>query len=328
MKAGPLVSVVVPCLNRAHLLRPTVESILNQSYPNIECIVADGGSTDNTLAILKEYENRIRWISEPDQGHADAINKGWEMSKGEILAWLNADDVWEVPDSASQAVRYLLEHPQADVVYGTCGAINERGEKTHMTYLREWNLAYAVEYCDHCIPQPAAFFRRSILEKVGWLDISFISKKDHELWLRIGRVGEIHHIPIMLASERTIPGTWSKRGDITARACIALTRKFFMQTGLPAELLSKKRRAMHNSYIRGMQYAWVDGRKWGTILPYAFRAMFADWSHRWNAIAALQYYLDQSSKEHRGWKIVSHLFSSLLRMWSFIRRPRETVNGK
>jgi glycosyltransferase involved in cell wall biosynthesis len=316
MKATPWVSVVVPCLNRAHLLRPTIDSILNQTYPLIECIIMDGGSTDATVEILKQYGTRIRWVSEKDKGHADAINKGWKLSKGEILAWLNADDVWEVPDSVSQAVSYFLEHPEADVVYGTCGSINEAGERKHMTYLREWDLAYAVEYCDHCIPQPAAFFRRSIVEKVGWLDITFISKKDHELWLRIGRIGEIHHIPVMLASERITPGTWSKRGDITAQACVALTKKFFRQTGLPAELQSKKRTAMYNAYIRGMEYAWKDGRKWRTVIPYAFRAMFANWENRWKAIATLQYYLNRSSTEHRGWRLISRLFAGLIGFWS------------
>jgi len=226
MRELPLISVVIPCLNRAHFLVPTIESVLQQGYPHIECIVVDGGSTDGTLEVLKRYGGRIKWVSEPDNGHADAINKGWRMSKGEILAWLNADDVWAVPDAVSKAVEYLQAHPEVDVVYGDCGAIDAEGNLVSMSYLHEWDLGYAVEFCDHCIPQPAAFIRREILEKVGWLDVKFVSKKDHELWLRIGLAGNIRHIPIVLANARACPGYMAQQGDITAAACVALTKKF------------------------------------------------------------------------------------------------------
>jgi len=90
---NPLVSVVIPSLNRAEFLEATIESVLNQDYPHIECIVVDGGSRDGSLKILESYGERIKWISEPDEGHANAINKGWKMSKGDILSWLNVDDV-------------------------------------------------------------------------------------------------------------------------------------------------------------------------------------------------------------------------------------------
>ena len=90
---SPLVSVVIPCLNRADFLIPTLESVLQQDYPNIECIVMDGGSTDGTTDILCRYDGRIEWKSQPDRGPSDAINKGWWLLGGEILAWLNADDV-------------------------------------------------------------------------------------------------------------------------------------------------------------------------------------------------------------------------------------------
>lgn len=276
MSEFSLVSVVVPCLNRAHFLVPTIESILQQDHPYIECIVVDGGSTDGTIQILKSYGDRIKWLSEPDNGHADAINKGWRISKGEILAWLNADDVWVVPNAASQAVAYLQAYPEVDVVYGDCGSIDISGNVVGMTYLHEWDLEYAVEYCDHCIPQPAAFLRRSIVEKVGWLDVDFVSKKDHELWLRIGLVGTIHHIPTLLAHERACPGYLAYRQDITAAACVQLTRKFFALPNVPESMQTKRRRAMSNAYLRGVSYAFHDGCQLRVIIGYTGRAIIVD----------------------------------------------------
>jgi glycosyltransferase involved in cell wall biosynthesis len=283
-----LVSVVIPCLNRAHFLVPTIESILQQDYPYIECIVVDGGSTDGTIDILKRYRSRIKWVSEPDKGHADAINKGWRMGRGEILAWLNADDVWVVPDAASQAVAYLEAHPGVDVVYGDCGAIDADGNLVGMSYLHEWDLGYAVEFCDHCIPQPAAFMRRKILEKVGWLDVNFVSKKDHELWLRIGLAGNIRNISIVLAHARACPGYMAQRGDITAAACVALTRKFFTFPDIPDDLKRKKKRALSNAYLRGMDYAWQDGRHWKIVLAYALRATLMDTGNAINAFSHIK----------------------------------------
>ncbi|HEY3248887.1 MAG TPA: glycosyltransferase, partial [bacterium] len=97
-------SVVVPCLNRAGYLAQTIDSILAQDYPHLECVVVDGGSTDGTVDLLRSYGEAVRWVSEPDRGHADAINKGWQMSRGTILAWLNADDVYVAVDAVSQIV--------------------------------------------------------------------------------------------------------------------------------------------------------------------------------------------------------------------------------
>lgn len=275
---APLVSVVVPSLNRARFLSPTIESVLLQDYPAIECVVVDGGSTDESVEILKNYGERIRWISEPDRGHADAVNKGWAMSHGEILAWLNADDCWEIPGAVSSAVDYLNRHPDVDLVYGDCGNIDADGNRVGMAYLHEWNLEYAAEYCDHCIPQPAAFIRRRILEKVGWLDTVFYQKKDHELWLRIGLCGKIAHLPVLLAHARTIRGL-SFEGVSAARACVQVTRRFYSLPGISDCLKLKERRAVSNSYLRGIQYAWEGGRHWVLIAEFAAKAVLSDWTN-------------------------------------------------
>ncbi len=322
MTALPTVSVIIPCLNRAHFLVPTIESVLKQDYPNIECIVVDGGSTDNTLEILERYRSSLQWMSEPDHGHADAINKRWKMSRGEILAWLNADDVWVIPSAVSQAVAYLQAHPEVDVVYGDCGCIDVNGNQIGMSYLHEWDLEYAVEHCDHCIPQPAAFIRRRILEKVGWLDTTYISKKDHELWLRIGLVGVIRHIPVLLAHARAAPGYLAKRGDITAHACVAMARKLFTLPNVPESLQAKKRRAMSNAYLRGIEYAWAGERHWSIIFLYALRALLADPSNALRVFKCLKSYAERSAPDDsrlRWLLIIFALLNIPRRTWHEVR---------
>jgi len=294
-----LVSVVVPCLNRAHLIVPTLESILGQDYPRIECIVADGGSTDGTVEILMRYSDRIRWFSEPDRGHADAINKGWQRSRGDVLAWLNADDMWVVPGAVSQAVGYLREHSDVDLVYGECEAVDMEGRLIARSYHHEWDLEHAVVQCDYCIPQPTSFIRRRVLERVGWLDTSFMSKKDHELWLRVGLTGTIRSIPALLARERIGPGYLAHRGDITARACVALTRKFFTLEGVPAALRARRRRALSNSYLEGMKWAFECGRHWKTILGFSVRAAVFDPSNALRSLARLKFYAGRGLREAR-----------------------------
>src|SRR5581483_7621959 len=126
--APPLVSIVTPCFNSARFLERTIASVLAQDYPALEYLVMDGGSTDETLAILERYRGRLEFQSERDRGPADAVNKGFARSKGEILAWLNADDEY-APGAVSAAVRHLTAHPEVDVVYGEGFWIDEAGAK-------------------------------------------------------------------------------------------------------------------------------------------------------------------------------------------------------
>jgi glycosyltransferase involved in cell wall biosynthesis len=252
----PIVSVVVPCLNRANYLVPTLESILQQDYPNIECIVMDGGSKDGTLDIVRSYNARLKWRSEPDQGPPDAINKGWRMSRGEILAWLNADDLWD-PSAVSHAVSYLSKHPEVDVVYGDCGIIDHEGKQKSTVRVREWDLKHAVENCDHIIYQAASFMRRAILERVGWLYPKLCH--DHELWLRISLAGgKLQHIPVVLAHARDHRDNLGYRSDLVVPLKVGLTRKFFQHPDVPPELFATRNRAISNAYLCGINYVRLD----------------------------------------------------------------------
>src|SRR4030095_6506219 len=123
----PLVSIITPSFNQARYIEATIQSVLSQDYPRIEYLIVDGGSTDETVEIIKKYEGRLAWsVSEQDQGQTDAINKGFGHTNGQILAWLNSDDTYE-PGAVSAAVKYLLDHPDVGMVYGDCNFINEDG---------------------------------------------------------------------------------------------------------------------------------------------------------------------------------------------------------
>lgn len=327
MNEIPLISVVIPCLNRAHFLKPTIASVLQQDYPHVECIVVDGGSTDGTLEILKSYGESIKWISEPDNGHADAINKGWKMSQGDILAWLNADDVWVIPHAVNQAVEYFQANGDVDVVYGDCGSIDVDGNVVGMTYLREWDLEYAVEYCDHCIPQPAAFIRRRILEQVGWLDPAFYQKKDHELWLRIGLVGRIQHIPVLLAYERNQQGL-SFDGLTAAPACIQVTRKFYTFPEIPPSLHHKKRRAFSNANLQGALYAFVGGCHWWIIMTYTLKAIVTDPLNSLRAIKKFKTYVEQALSKSQRWHRFLPIFRRFFMPFSLGRQLKTMLTSQ
>lgn len=248
------VSVVVPCKNDARYLAANLESILSQDYPQLECIVVDGGSTDETPDLLERYGDRIQWVSEPDRGAFDAraVNRGWQLARGEIVAWLNADDLWQ-PGAVRAVVDAFKTHPDVDVVYGTAGIIDETGQVHGDLVPRTWDLEYALRHCDGIIFQPAAFIRRSMLEQVGWLYP--VSCHDHDLWLRIARAGGTFlRVPDRLAMDRVRADDPARAADIAIPGKIGLTKRFFADPGLPLHLQELRRPAMSGAYRRALDY--------------------------------------------------------------------------
>src|SRR5512142_3420630 len=127
LSTNPRVSIITPSYNQAQFLEASIQSVLQQDYPNIEYIVADGGSKDNSVEIIKKYQDHLAWwVSEKDKGHADALNKGFSHATGEILAWLNSDDVY-YPDAVAEAVAVLQQHPEVGMVYGDADLIDNAG---------------------------------------------------------------------------------------------------------------------------------------------------------------------------------------------------------
>lgn len=194
MNTKPLVSIVTPSFNQGKFLEETILSVLNQDYENIEYIVVDGGSSDNTLEVIKKYQSRLAWwVSEPDKGQTDAINKGFNRASGEIIAWLNSDDVY-APGAIREAVKYLVENPQIGMVYGELDFIDEHGRVIGRFNAAQTDLPRLRRGFVH-IPQPSAFFRRDLWTKVGPLDPSFFFAMDYDLWTRLAAHTELKYLP-------------------------------------------------------------------------------------------------------------------------------------
>lgn len=196
----PLVSVVTPCLNSAEFLEETIRSVLSQDYPNVEYIVMDGGSTDGSLAILERYRGRLQYFSAPDPGAADAINRGFQRSRGEILAWLGADDLY-LPGAIGTAVEQLAQDPDAAVLYGEARWIDETGATVgRYPTVAPYHPAMFRGECAVC--QPACFLRRAAVESIGLLDGRLQSAFDYDLWIRLSGRYPFRAIPQYLASSR------------------------------------------------------------------------------------------------------------------------------
>jgi len=219
----PLVSIVTPSYNMARYLPETLESVLSQDYPRIEYIVMDGGSTDGTLEILESYKDRIRAISAPDRGAADAITRGFAISHGDIVAWLNADDTY-LPGAVTAAVRRLMAEPAIAAVYGQAYWVDGRGSVLRPYPTRPY--APGVLSYDCCICQPACFMRRAAFDHAGGLDISLQCSFDYDLWMRIANHGGFVSIPDYLATSRMHSGnkTLGNRRQVFREGFLVLER--------------------------------------------------------------------------------------------------------
>jgi glycosyltransferase involved in cell wall biosynthesis len=196
----PLVSIVTPSFNQAAYLEVAIQSVLAQSYPNLEYMVIDGGSTDGSLAIIPKYRDRLAWwVSEADSGQAEAINKGLARAQGTIVAWLNSDDLY-LPGALEQAARIFEDNPRLGLIFGDALSIDADGKPFNLQRFGDWGLTELMQFRIIC--QPTVFMRREALDEAGLLDPSYHFLLDHQLWLRIAARWEIAYLPRFLAAAR------------------------------------------------------------------------------------------------------------------------------
>jgi len=197
----PLVTIVTPSFNQANYLERTINSVLNQDYPNIEYIIMDGGSTDGSVEIIQKYSQKLSyWQSEKDLGQTDAINKGFSRANGQIFAWLNSDDTYE-PRAISEAVNYLLDYPDVGMVYGDANFINAEDEIIGKFNAKQTNYEKLRTGFVH-IPQQASFWRAELWHQVAPLDTSIYFAMDYDLWLRLSKISKIVYIQKLWANFR------------------------------------------------------------------------------------------------------------------------------
>jgi glycosyltransferase involved in cell wall biosynthesis len=180
------VSIVTPSFNQGQFIERTLQSVAIQDGAEIEHVVFDGGSTDSTVDVLTRFDPKVRWVSKKDRGQTDAVNQGIRATDGDIIGWLNSDDVY-YPGTVSAVVRYFADHPDVDVVYGLADHIDLDDHAFEDYPTEAWDFERLKQTCFIC--QPAAFFRRRVVEQHGLLDESLNYCMDYAYWLRLGKAG-------------------------------------------------------------------------------------------------------------------------------------------
>ena len=187
------ISIVTPSYNQGQYLEETIQSVLDQKYPNLEYIIMDGGSTDNSVDIIKKYESHLtHWESKPDDGQADAIKKGFNMATGDILAWLNSDDYY-LPDTLNQ-VSELFARDDLKIVFGECVLYHEKSGKVKPSRVIEYAQSHIIELSDYII-QPSSFWTKKTYDLVGNLNEKLIYTFDWDWFIRAKRKG-VHFQPV------------------------------------------------------------------------------------------------------------------------------------
>ena len=185
----PLVSIITPSYNQSAYLEQSMLSVLEQDYPNLEYMVIDGASTDGSAEIISKYSNKLAWwVSEPDRGQADAINKGFKPARGKYIAWLNSDDLY-LPGAVTQAVTALEAAPEVGLIYGDLHSIDANGYHFHTIHYKQYTLADLLAF--RIIGQPSVFMRRDVLLQAGLLGTEYQYLLDHHLWIRIAALAPI-----------------------------------------------------------------------------------------------------------------------------------------
>jgi len=275
-KELPLVSIMTPCYNGARYIQGCIESVLAQDYPYLEHIVQDGGSDDGTVDILKRYDGSIDWVSEPDNGQPDGLNRALQRCNGDIILVLNADDEL-LPGAVIWGIEHMARHPEAAVIYGDQYIIDEKGEIKDAEIGPDPYDYHKLICVEQVPPAQAAFIRRSYFEQVGFnADTTLTTCPDYEMWVRIGLRFPMVHVAGFITRYR-----WHQQSDSRPREEIiemhdskrTVMDRLFNDPQTPSEISNLRRRAHAGamSWTASVLYA-EDGKLHG--LFWAVRAFF------------------------------------------------------
>jgi glycosyltransferase involved in cell wall biosynthesis len=244
----PPVSIITPAYNRAAFLDETITSVLSQDYPNLEYIILDDGSTDDTHDVVLKYGDRITFDSHPNMGETRTVNKGFKMARGEIIGVVNSDDPL-LPDAVKEIVGTMVKEPDIVVAYPDWEMIDSTGDKIGHRQTFEYSYTDMVRWF-HCVPGPGAFFRKPLVRELGGRDEQFRYVADFDFWLRAGLLGPFKRVPKTLATFRYhSDGASSKaQGRLMAEEHIRLAKKFFSMPNLPAQIAAIRREAFGSAY--------------------------------------------------------------------------------
>lgn len=199
----PKLSIITPSYNQSKYLEKTIKSVIDQGYPNLEYIIIDGGSRDSSVSIIKSYEKYINyWVSEKDTGQSNAINKGFMVATGDILAWINSDDEY-YPDCFMKVTNFFNQNPDVDLIYGDAVVIDQDGSFIkHRKEIKFDRIMGFLHGFGAIIPQPTVFFRSHVLKQVGFLNETIFYNMDGDYWGRVAKMFKIVHINSFLAKMR------------------------------------------------------------------------------------------------------------------------------
>lgn len=245
----PWVSIVVPAYNHAHFLPHALDSLLAQDYPNLEVIVLDDGSTDETPQVLQRYEDRLHCERQPNMGQAATLNRGWTMARGEVLGYLSADDVLD-PAAVSTLVTVLHNEPETVLVYPDYRLVDAHHETIKIVRAPEFDYRTVLATWE-CPPGPGALFRRRAAESVGFWDTDLKLAPDYAFWLRLGLQGTCRRVPQVLAGFRVHEAsqTFGAVPPEGSEEYVRVTKAYYARQEVPQDAQEVRAKALSSAYL-------------------------------------------------------------------------------